>query len=727
MTKAQEISSIIAQRQPLADKLGNIEKRLDSLCQSLGRLEQERQRQLEYWSGDSETNSKLQTLILTEFERRGREELTNLHRLKSRFSRNTLNIGVIGSMGQGKSTLLQSLTGLTNQVIPAFPGKACTAARSKIFHKEGSITEARIEFHSRDSFLNEIILPYYDELSLAPKPNSLESFASSSIPDLPSDDHTKINIYNRLKNDYRCHTEKYWEYLGRDPLRLQDESQISSYVAQHYENNQLVNYQCLAVKHVEISCSFPTHEIGAITLIDVPGLGDFRLGDESLVIEALGQEVDFILFIHKPSKDRATFEQRDTQLCNLASQALNDLSCRSIFVLNADRNGENQDSCRSLKQDLDSDKVKMPVLDSVIADCSSPEEANIYVLETVLNHLKTNVTELDKAYAQEKIKRLESGLQTLQADLDAARPILSEIDNDEISERYDEKFGEFWETITNELEELNKELIKNRDIPDENLRDQIEQVIINCHQNVKFPSLTEIERLRNRKGAYADTYTAYLQDLRTSLSLKFLEMDEGLKKTIEVCKASVASVLVDKCGLGGLTGARGSAFIANVAKEMPEDYVELKIGFQILAEFTLSYRGLIQHRIRRQLDGLTPDKAYMLKEGAGSEDILENLETLYREAVYNCENSLKDFFVEPSQASFAIVEEFSDRILRAKTAKTDWKKFLRKKRHTIWSDFGKLQEQAEFVQAWVRQLDALSTEVEELRNISKSVIISGNS
>jgi energy-coupling factor transporter ATP-binding protein EcfA2 len=715
MTKAQDISDIIAQRQPLAKKLEEIETRLNRLCQWLGDLEQERQRQLKQWSGDSETTSKLQNLKLTEFEQRVRDELTTLHRLKGRFSRNTLNIGVIGSMGQGKSTLLQSLTGLTNQVIPAFPGKACTAARSKISHQDGQITEARIEFHSRDSFLNEVILPYYDKLGLEPKPSSFEAFASTPLPDLPSqEDHTQANIYNRLKNDYRRHTDQYREYLGRDGLRLQDESQISSYVAQTYEDNQLVNYQCLAVKSVEISCSFPVQEIGAIALIDVPGLGDFRLGDESLVIEALGQEVDFILFIYKPSKDRANFEQRDTQLYNLASQALNNLSRRSIFVLNADSNGQNQDSCRSLKQDLDSNAVRMPVLESVIADCSSPEEANTQVLETVLNHLRTNVTELDKAYAREKITSLESSLQSLQSDLEAAQSILPEIDSDEISEKYDEKFEEFWTTITNGLEKLNQDLIKNRDTPDENLKNKIQQVIASCHEDVKFPSLNEIEKLRNEKGAYADTYTAYLQDLRTSLSLKFLEIDKGLKKTIEGAKENVANVLINQCKIGGLTDARGSAFIANLAQEMPDDYVELKTGFQILAEFTLSYRGLIQHHIRLQLDKLTPDKAYPLKEGAGAQDILDNLETLYEETVYDCEQSLKDFFVKPSQASFAIVEEFSDRVLRAKTAKRDWRKFLRKKRHTIWSDFAKLQEQSQSIQGWVKQLHTVDTEVEEL-------------
>jgi ABC-type phosphate/phosphonate transport system ATPase subunit len=53
--------------------------------------------------------------------------LVILEKLQARFSCDTLNIGVIGIMRQGKSTLLQSLTGLGNNVIPAQSGGACTA------------------------------------------------------------------------------------------------------------------------------------------------------------------------------------------------------------------------------------------------------------------------------------------------------------------------------------------------------------------------------------------------------------------------------------------------------------------------------------------------------------------------------------------------------------------------------------------------------------------------
>jgi hypothetical protein len=364
----------------------------------------------------------------------------------------------------------------------------------------------------------------------------------------------------------------------------------------------------------------------------------------------------------------------------------------------------------------------MPVLESVIADCSSPEEANTQVLETVLNHLRTNVTELDKAYAREKITSLESSLQSLQSDLEAAQSILPQISQNTIIKKYFRKFAEFWNVITNELEKLMGELIENRDTPDENLRNQIEQVLNECRNDENFPSLDEIEELRRNKGAYRDTYTAYIQDFRTRLSLRFLKMDEGLKKTIEAAKERVANVLIHQCELGGLTDKRGAEFIEDIAQKIPEEYFELKTSFKILGEFTLSYRGLIQHRIRRQLDELNPDKAPEITPGNEAQQIADNLECLYGEAVYKCEQSLKDFFVEPNQASFAIVEEFCDRILRAKNAKDQWREFLLDNKEKIWSsEFGKLQEQVESVQIWGNKLNNISTKIKDLKKTCKDL------
>ncbi|AMW26885.1 dynamin family protein [Arthrospira platensis] len=721
MNKSEEIQGIIAQRQPLAEKLADIETGLSSLCGLIQGCEQERDRQLEYWSGDTATEAKLRNLDFAKFEEIASASLGSLHRLQGRFSRKTLNIGVIGRTGHGKSTLLQSLTGLKNDVIPAMPGKTCTAARSTICHQPGNLTTAEIQFHDLESFLTEVIIPYYEKLRLTPVPRSFKEFADSAIPSLPrGEDETDSNIYKRLKEDYHSNGKKYKEYLGRGSLTIQDESQISDYVASKYnQDGQLINHECLAVKHVKISCPFPLDEIGAIALVDVPGLGDFRLADESLVIEALAQEVDFILFIRKPSKDRANFEQSDTQLYDLANKALNDLPSRSIFVLNADHNGENLESCRSLKRDIDSETVKMPVLDCVIADCYSQEEGNNKVLQAVLDNLRSNVTQLDRNYTQQKIADLQASLKELKQQLQLAQAALPNIDNEKKDDRYYALFKSLYKQMKREIEALLRQLEENRPEIDKNLQAAIERVIKECKSENIMPTLTEIQERRDEEKSYDIAYKQYLNELRASLSSRFLDIDKGLAETIERTKTEVANVLVEKCDLGGIAPGRGSDFIKEVASQIPLEYTELKKGFDILSGFNLSYRGLIQHRIRSKLDRLTPDKTASLNiKGANDqmilEIILEQLKELYQETIYECEKALTGFLSEPSQASFAIVEEFADRVFRAKDVENDWYSFLMRKRDKIWREFENLQKQIDAIQEWSRLLESVSGQINDL-------------
>jgi hypothetical protein len=79
-----------------------------------------------------------------------------LANLAVRFAKGTVNIGVAGKARQGKSTLLQAISGLDSSVIPANNGMACTGAKSKIIHAEDN-PRAVIEFHSKEEFLYDIV------------------------------------------------------------------------------------------------------------------------------------------------------------------------------------------------------------------------------------------------------------------------------------------------------------------------------------------------------------------------------------------------------------------------------------------------------------------------------------------------------------------------------------------------------------------------------------------
>lgn len=90
-------------------------------------------------------------------------------------------------------------------------------------------------------------------------------------------------------------------------------------------------------------------------------------------------------------------------------------------------------------------------------------------------------------------------------------------------------------------------------------------------------------------------------------------LDERLKHSLDRFKSQVTEVLLEKGRLGNLVESREVEFIEAIATLLPEQLIEgelskLKYGLKILAEFELSDRRFVQHRIRKCLDSLTPDK-----------------------------------------------------------------------------------------------------------------------
>ncbi len=83
--------------------------------------------------------------------------------MEARFSRDTVNVGVSGSARMGKSTLLQSVSGLDDRHIPTGKDLPVTAVRSRIHHSPAA-RRAVLKLHSRESFLTEIVQPYHQNL-----------------------------------------------------------------------------------------------------------------------------------------------------------------------------------------------------------------------------------------------------------------------------------------------------------------------------------------------------------------------------------------------------------------------------------------------------------------------------------------------------------------------------------------------------------------------------------
>ncbi|MBD0303021.1 MAG: hypothetical protein ICV85_12855, partial [Tolypothrix sp. T3-bin4] len=317
------ITSIIEQRRPLAEKIAGTEANLKSLVAALSNLEEKRN-QLLSQVDDANVTGRLREIHVATLQKSISKELEALSKLKARFCRDTLNIGVVGRARQGKSRLLQSLTGLSAAEIPDGDRQHCTGIRSTIHDNSNVDTYGEVWFHSERSFLDEVISPYYEKLCLGAKPITITEFASNPLPFLPANlpGHAEPGAMYEHLAKYHAHLEKYRHLLGEPSPRRISKNEIREYVAQDTPDGQRIFFNYLALREVKIVCNFPNADVGQIALVDMPGLGDTGVGDEDRLMKTLGQDLDAVLFMRMPKSSGDYWADVDVRLYDTARAAL---------------------------------------------------------------------------------------------------------------------------------------------------------------------------------------------------------------------------------------------------------------------------------------------------------------------------------------------------------------------------------------------------------------------
>lgn len=741
MDRSTRIANILEQRQPLALKIEKIEDNLKILSAKLQLFEKHRNLLLTQVE-PATVIGRLREIDVSQIQLNIASEIEALTKLKNRFSRDTINIGVIGRARQGKSRLLQSLTGLSVVEIPDGDRQHCTGVRSTIRHNPDVNTYGEVWFHTTYSFLDEVIAPYFEKLRLGGKPVTLEEFAQKPLPPLSQEISGYAEpgaMYEHLKR-YHVHFNQYCHLLRETSPKTIQRHQIREYVAQDTSDGQRTVYNYLAVKEVKITCSFPNSDIGKIALIDMPGLGDTGLGDEERLIKALGKDIDFVLFVRMPKSTGDYLADVDVKLYDLACSALIDLPIKlwSFLLFNRTHyessNGDNLNNCKDL---LESVKEKhIEVEKCVIANCASDRETHL-ILDNILDYLTNNMNALDCQYAKVCQERVLEVHKAVEAELSKAKTVFaqeaSEEDYQEIEELFSELFGDsnkgWWKEVALGLQELRAQLWYQRQIPNEELHDGVIAALEKCEQEKGILSsenaLQEINTRVMIDSAFR-AYPDYQDELRVLISHHFLALDENLKQTVESIKDRVVSVLKEKGHLDFISKSEGAEFFNVISSYIPERLLKLKTGFKIIADFQLSYRGLILPRIRQHLDGLTnvsamtgqsgsfleqQDKTLSVSKDTTAEDILTALEIDYDKAINTMKPALEELPSEPNEAVYAMVEEFIDNVIRQKDIQKEWRNFLRGIRGKIWAEeFGKKEQDRCIRKEWIDLISQVDSE-----------------
>ncbi len=664
----------------------------------------------------------------TTLQDRVREHGETLVRLLARFKRPTLNIGVAGIARQGKSTLLQSLSGLSDKVIPSGSGDHCTGVPCVITNAEGPV-RARITFHTERSFLHEVVQPFREELGLTFDLGSLDAFQSAVLPDekSPGDPGFGLNqgCLKRLREMHAA-VKDFREHLGKPETEI-GENEIRNYVAQEESPGKKI-HAWRAVKEANVLCPFPQKELGRITLLDTPGLGDFNSGAERRLMETIAERFDVVLLVRKPDPNSTNVLKEDFTFFALVGEAISDLNPADWCFLVLNDNGNNRQQFDGFLKNLHKD-VNARTKEVFELSCKDAAETQ-KMFQKLVESLARDIQGMDGHYAECRLAPIsELGADIHSFAVRAAKVLPAEIRALD-SNLFNTLFGKVWEGLSHALNCLLAEYREQRGKPDPGFSAELKRVCKNLEQGPGLPDKEQVIRESAADGLGA-WHENRMHLLRNQMCSAFLASDASLNARFDELRDKVRNILATE------TGGRLSSLIpesdartwwAEMEKKWADfhDSEAIQRDIRVFSEAGLKIRGFMLPRIRVCMDVLdrdSPEAApFMLPAGAKAEESIARLTAAWQAASYRVGGVMQQFEEEASDALFAELETFVDAILRSggpKRMEKRWASFYQEYRGEVWPDkFSELERTMRLRNEWKQCTDKLTAAGIELQAIS---------
>lgn len=680
--------------------------------------------------------------------------------VRSRVSRNTVNIGVSGRARNGKSTVLQSLSGLDDRQIPSGRGQPVTAVRSRIYH---SATDrgARLTMHTEASFIDDVIAPYHAELGIRPAPRSVPEFAEYRYPRVDegvsgSDRPRLAPILARLREAQDA-LGSYRQSLTGE-VRTVDLADIREWVAYPEAETTPVKRPYLAVRDAAITCSFPIEDVTALGLVDMPGLGELVPRAEAHHLDGLRNDVDFVIVVKRPTDTNAMWAQEDARALELIGSVCTVADIRDFSLVLVNTGDCLPENVKALDDDL-RERLNGPDADRgywvILADGADRATVRDQVLQPVLEHLATALPRMDEAVMREAVEVCRERGRRIEAELAAWSAALRTVAVPTSTEQ----------TIAR-AEELREEVAASVQAWVDTLRvraeDDYEDIEFleragEVHQNVRtwvlggFGEGDEAWRQRALKRFRVDRATlpfasAELNRVRVEMARRFSAVDDLLLRRRDEYFAGLVAALGPRLPLV-LDDADGPtardrpqdllSALATTLREAPDPCPALAGTLDFALDVRLDYRTRVLPRLRRALGVLLPEPddpsresgptsllaVPRTEEGAGL--LLERITQLARQAAYDAQSVLAQEPETAAQALFAYGEQFEDAFVRSESSQAEFRRLVEGFQDRMWP-VGAAGPQA--ASAQVRRLRHLVTELRDLitETDTRAVATGGN-
>ncbi|MEE5993312.1 MAG: hypothetical protein V3G42_08730 [Oscillospiraceae bacterium] len=721
MKISEGIAQIIAKRNAKVPALQKKKQQLEeilALVQGINSVRDGVLANAEKFDLNAETKFLIYSVNTMDFENAMKQLIQFYENTIERFSRHEISIAVVGSARQGKSQLLQSISSLDNSVIPAFANNDCTGASSVIKNVIGSPLKAEISF--RNEFeMASAVQAYLDNIfgEGAIQLVSFDAIKTLSLSELESripKGSAKMTKFEHLKK-YVEHFDEWKDLVHQSAITVTDPAEIQKYVAQH--NGEKENsparknyYYYLAVKEAVISCEFQNPETGSIVLRDTIGLGDTSLGISDKMLETIGLYSDAAVIVRRPETATGKLDDSDERLYDELNQAFakRNMGKWLFWLINHTANtspyGDNGDRCDAFKAKLDS--YDWSIAESQIIDVANTEQVNHQFLPSVLKILIENIDAVDEGILSE----IQGLSDKVYADFKMIQDIIKKIlvqgavNTTDTTDFLDKRWDELYDSgLMKLLKEYCDELKEKQYDESIDFKNKVVNLLKDSSELLPTEEdlLTQLQKGGRNRGI--DVYTMRMDMLRTEFTREFIHIDEEVFDVqVREFKKRIVEIFASDAGgkLGKLLPVSDfetpeewlHAFVAKYFVKVR--YEQFKIAFNMLADFSLSVRGFLMHRIRDRIDLLNPN-GYIEQSISKEEEAKKLRLTLNRKLKDVKEELLQRFqdelFREPNRVFYAIISEFYDRInfsyqFNMKDASITWEKFYQEHLAEIWSD-----------------------------------------
>lgn len=631
-----------------------------------------------------------------------------LELLKKRFSRESVQIAMIGRERQGKSTIIQSITNLGNDVIPAFDGSSCTGAVSIIHNYDGPFY-AELTFFER----SELVTTINDKLNRYFSGKGLRITSPEQIPALATQIGDASGDALKFKTDYIDHYADYSEWIGHAPITLTDEAIVAQYVAQYqlFEHRELapigyeieetptkdgkgilyktLYFKYLAVKSANIFTRFEYADSGKLVLVDTIGIGPKDDGSiRRQMMKVIREDCDGAIDIFRPDSLGNCIDDKQMEILTEISKEFTDRLVDKwfVYVINEVREGDgrNMHLTPQLLKDAQAlaNGKDTKFAWAVKVDGKKQEEVIQQLVIPQLNLITENLDDIDLAM----LKKAEDKSQALYNEYvmlcQSVRAVLSSsfVNQGQPIKDLEDLFNKL--TLSSAMRELDdaKSGLQDKpcaeiasrlsEITEETIFDvlpDIDSIVKDVKDGVKTPVVIftdKINEFRNRIfDIYEDVNVDQLYPLQEAVKMEMINLlyNEGLLGKIPLVNYNVGD---------GPSSEWLAALIEETADK--ETFPEVHDALHLILDYQISIEGLVEYNVAKSVHLVNPmySEFYTMpfvplptnnvEEQAGH--ILQEIFNRITHIQVNMRAWTNDFAMIPSHSFFARVHKVREKL-----------------------------------------------------------------